>query len=267
MRSHRGLEQEGGCLSEPETRSGCPSEPGGRGGCLSGRMPVGALGQGQQTHLPTPPNTCMQPTGVSGAIFRFGASSDAFPLGSLVLTPAANARRWAADADYESDLHSHQTIRGRGDANMQLRPAFTPPPVDPGSVQRVAALIEAIRNVPRERLLHVIAEIQAHIGKDVDRQLITSIPVDEDAVEAAAALLRPEPPIMPDITRSEFLELIGRIRSAGYDLYHISYWCEIIETNLPHPNFNHLLFDRMNELSDEEVLNTLANYNNRSLPV
>jgi hypothetical protein len=86
----------GACLSEPGTRSGCPSEPGGRGGCLLGRMPVGALGRGQQTHLPTPPNNCMQPTGVSGAIFRFGASPSAFPLGKPALAPAANAGRWAA---------------------------------------------------------------------------------------------------------------------------------------------------------------------------
>jgi hypothetical protein len=92
-RNRRGPEQEGGCLSEPGTRSGCPSEPGGRGGCLSEFMPVGAFGRGRRTHLATPPNKRMQPTGVSGAIFRFGVSSDAFPLGSLVLTPAANARR------------------------------------------------------------------------------------------------------------------------------------------------------------------------------
>jgi hypothetical protein len=31
-----------------------------------------------------------------GAIFRFGVSQSAFPLGSLLLAPAANARRWAA---------------------------------------------------------------------------------------------------------------------------------------------------------------------------
>jgi hypothetical protein len=64
-----------------------------RGGCLSGRMPVGALGRGRRTHLPAPPNTCMQPTGVSGAIFHSGASVNAFPLGNLALAPAANARR------------------------------------------------------------------------------------------------------------------------------------------------------------------------------
>jgi hypothetical protein len=38
----------------------------------------------------------MQPTGVSRAIFRFGASVSAFPLGNLVLALAANAGRWAA---------------------------------------------------------------------------------------------------------------------------------------------------------------------------
>jgi hypothetical protein len=36
--------------------------------------------------------------GVSGAIFRFGANSDAFPFGNLALAPAADAGRSAAKA-------------------------------------------------------------------------------------------------------------------------------------------------------------------------
>jgi hypothetical protein len=56
------------------------------------------------------PNKCMQPTGVSGAIFRFGASVSAFPFGNLALAPAADAGRWAASTRFACSFRTQLSL-------------------------------------------------------------------------------------------------------------------------------------------------------------
>jgi hypothetical protein len=142
---------------------------------------------------------------------------------------------------------------------MELRPELLPPQVTPQRIEELGCEIDRIAELGGEAAQEAIATFKETTGHDYSE--FREYWGAESREEAAMRAARPRYPRVPDITRDELVEIVGRIRTCqppDQDWYLL-----VLETNTAHPAASDLIFWPSPELesaSEEEIIDAILSY-------
>ncbi|WP_034266559.1 hypothetical protein [Actinospica robiniae] len=134
---------------------------------------------------------------------------------------------------------------------MDLRQELLPPVVDQWRIDEIGAEITRIADLVHQGLRSeadtAMAEFSAAAGRDYGIDAFLEYDGARSLEDFAREAARPPWPRVPDVTRSELVEIVRRIQAVDPDS---DYYLLLLRANTPHPHVSDLIFYPPDELVD-----------------
>lgn len=144
---------------------------------------------------------------------------------------------------------------------MTLRRELQAPAIDPSLLTRLATMIDEIANIIEhgKNAEWAVTEFNKLTRRQYGVQDFRRYWQASSAEEFARKAARPAPGKVPDMTRSDLVEIVHLIVDSDVDM---DYYLDLLKANVPHPNVEDLLFeyDAEDDPSAEEIVGKALTY-------
>ena len=137
---------------------------------------------------------------------------------------------------------------------VELRRELLPPVVDQRRIDEIGAELARIADLVHQGLRAeadtAVAEFNAAAGRDYAIGDLLEYDGARSLGDFAREAARPPWPRVPDVTRSELIEIVRRIQAVDPDC---DYYLLLLQANTPHPRVSDLIFYPPAELADGDA--------------